>query len=333
MHFEIAYKWVFFLLPLPLLVYAILPPLKKRRLALITPSFMRAATLSDQTPAQGAWITRRNVFGWLTLALCWLALLAAASSPRLVGQPEKKTKLVRSFLIAADISFSMAERDWVVDGKRTSRWEAVRSIMKDFIRERKSDQMGLVMFATHAYLQAPLTDDLTTINWLLDETAVGMAGQMTSIGEAIGFSIKVFRDDTVKHRVMLLLTDGVDSGNDIAPLDAAQAARRDSIVIYTLGIGKAQGSGGYNIDEKGLTELSSITGGKYFNAMNEGELKNVYAELNKLEPIEFEDEQYKPVELLYHYPLLAAVVFGLVFHLINGVVHIFRRTAIGDVAV
>ncbi|MGC3946511.1 MAG: VWA domain-containing protein [Chryseolinea sp.] len=329
MHFEIAYKWVFFLLPVPILVYALLPSLRKRRLGLIIPSFMRAANLSDQKPVKSAWITRRNIFGWLILTLCWISLLAAASSPRLVGEPEKKTKLVRSFLIAADISFSMAERDWVVDGKRTTRWEAVRSIMKDFIKERKSDQMGLVMFATHAYLQAPLTNDLTTINWLLDETEVGMAGQMTSLGEAIGFSIKVFRDDTVKQKVMLLLTDGVDSGNDIAPLDAAQAARKDSIVIYTLGIGKARGSGGYNIDEKGLTELASITGGKYFNAMNEGELKNVYAELNKLEPIEFEDERYKPVELLYYYPLLAAVAFGLIFHLINGVVHLFRRTAIG----
>lgn len=327
MHFEIAHKWVIFLLPLPVLCYALLPALRRRRIGLIIPSFARATTLSDQTPAKGAWITRRNVPGWLTLILCWLALLAAASSPRLVGQPEKKTKLVRSFLIAADISFSMAERDWVVDGRRMTRWEAVRGIMKDFIKERKSDQMGLVMFASHAYLQAPLTDDLTTISWLLDETEVGMAGQMTSLGEAIGFSIKVFRDDTVKQKVMLLLTDGVDSGTDIAPLDAAQAARKDSITIYTLGIGKAQGSGGYNIDEKGLTELASITGGKYFNAMNEGQLKAVYAELNRLQPVEFQDEQYKPVQLLYYYPLFAALVLGLLFHLINGVVHLFRPAA------
>jgi len=324
MHFEIAYKWVFLLLPLPLLVYALLPALRKRRLALITPSFLHAAELSGQKPQTSAWITRRNFFGWISIMLCWICLLAAASSPRYVGKPEKKTKLVRSFLIAADISFSMAERDWIVDGKRMTRWEAVRSIMKDFVEQRKSDQIGLVMFATHAYLQAPLTVDLPTITWLLDETEVGMAGQMTSLGEAIGFSIKVFRNDTIKQKVMLLLTDGVDSGEDISPLDAAQAARKDSITIYTLGIGKAQGSGGYNIDEKGMTEIASLTGGKYFNAMNEGQLKNVYEELNKLEPIQYEEEQYKPVQLLYYYPLLAAIVLGLVFHLFNGIVHLFR---------
>jgi Ca-activated chloride channel family protein len=327
MHFEIAYKWIFLLAPLPLLVYALLPALRKRRLALITPAFMRAAEVSGQKPEKRAWVTRRNIFGWLTLMLCWLFMLAAASSPRYVGKPEKKTKLVRSFLIAADISFSMAERDWVVGGKRMTRWEAVRGIMKDFVKQRESDQVGLVMFATHAYLQSPLTVDLPTIAWLLDETEVGMAGQMTSLGEAIGFSIKVFRTDTIKQKVMLLLTDGVDSGEDIAPLDAAQAARKDSITIYTLGIGKAQGSGGYNIDEKGMTEIAAITGGKYFNAMNEGELKKVYDELNKLEPIEYEEEQYKPVQLLYPYPLLAAVTLGLLFHLINGIVHLFRKAA------
>jgi Ca-activated chloride channel family protein len=324
MHFEIAYKWIFLLAPLPLLVYALLPALRKRRLALITPVFMRAADLSGQKPQKRAWITRRNILGWITLLLCWICLLAAASSPRLIGEPEKQTKLVRSFLIAADISFSMAERDWVVGGKRMTRWEAVRSIMKDFVGQRKSDQIGLVMFATHAYLQAPLTVDLPTITWLLDETEVGMAGQMTSLGDAIGYSIKVFRNDTIKQKVMLLLTDGVDSGEDIAPLDAAQAARKDSITIYTLGIGKAHGSGGYNIDEKGMTEIATMTGGKYFNAMNEGELKKVYDELNKLEPVEYEDQQYKPVQLLYHYPLIAAVTMGLLFHFINGMVHLFR---------
>src|SRR5918993_2631689 len=323
MHFEIAHKWIFFLLPLPLLVYALLPALRKRRLALITPSFARAATVSGEKPETRAWVTRRNILGWIILTLCWISLLAAASSPRFVGEPDKRTKLMRSFLIAADISFTMAERDWIVGGKRMTRWEAVRAIMKDFVKERKSDQIGLVMFASHAYLQAPLTVDLPAIEWLLDETAVGMAGQMTSLGEAIGFSIKVFRSDTIKQKVMLLLTDGVDSGEDIAPLDAAQAARKDSITIYTLGIGKARGSGGYNIDEKGLTEIAAITGGKYFNAMNEGQLKNVYAELNKLEPVQYEEEQYKPVQLLYHYPLLAAVALGLLFHFINGIVHLF----------
>ncbi|MDH7459765.1 VWA domain-containing protein [Chitinophagaceae bacterium 26-R-25] len=327
MHFEIAYKWVIFLLPLPLLLYWLLPAMRRRRASLIAPFFERAARVAGQRPKRNAWISRRNVLGWICLFLCWICLLGAASSPRYVGQPAKKTKTVRSFLIAADISFSMAQTDWVMEGKRMTRWQAVKYVMKDFIKERKSDQIGLVMFGTHAYLQAPLTTDLETINWLLDQTEVGMAGQMTSIGEAIAFSIKVFKEDTIKQKVMLLLTDGIDAGKEILPLDAAQAARKDSITIYTLGIGQAKGSGGYDLDEKTLRDIAYVTGGKYFNAMNEGQMKQVYAELNKMQPVEYEEESYKPVTLLYMYPLAAAIGIGLLFHFLNGIVNLFRRRA------
>lgn len=326
MHFEIAYKWVFLLLPLPLVIYFLLPALKKRRSGLLAPFFNRAATVSGQKPVKRSWITNRNFFGWLALILCWTCLIAAASGPRYVGEPGKKIKTVRSFLIAADISFSMAETDWVMDGKRMSRWNAVKAIMKDFVKNRKSDQIGLVMFATHAYLQAPLTTDLDAIDWLLDQTEVGMAGQMTSIGEAIGYSIKVFKEDTIKQKIMLLLTDGIDAGQNIQPLDAAQAARKDSITIYTLGIGQAHGSGGYDLDEKTLKDIANVTEGKYFNAMNEGQLKAVYKELDKMEPVKYEEETYRPVRLLYMYPLAAAIGLALAFHLINSIVSLFRKS-------
>lgn len=324
MHFEIAYIWIFWLLPLPLLVYWLWPAFTKRRAALLLPSFNRAAMAAGRRPRKSAWITRRNITGWLALSLTWICLLGAASSPRYVGKPGKKIKTARSFLIAADISFSMAQTDWVLDGKRTSRWDAVKTIMKDFVQHRQSDQIGLVLFGTHAYLQAPLTTDLDAITWLLDQTAVGMAGQMTSIGEAIGFSIKVFREDTIKQRIMLLLTDGIDAGQQVQPLDAAQEARKDSIVIYTLGIGKASGSGGYDLDEKTLKNIAQITGGQYFNAMNAGQLKEVYKTLDKLQPVEYEEETYKPVQLLYMYPLAAAIALGLALHLLNGLLQAIR---------
>jgi len=326
MHFEIAYKWIFLLLPLPLVVYFILPALRKRRTGLIVPFFKRAALVSGQKPKSSAWITKRNFLGWLVLALCWFCLLAAASSPRYIGQPGKKIKTVRSFLIAADISFSMAQTDWVLDGKRTSRWQAVKTIMKDFVQNRKSDEIGLVMFGTHPYLQAPLTTDLDAITWLLDQTEVGMAGQMTSIGEAIGFCIKTFKEDTIKQKIMLLLTDGIDEGKSIQPLDAAQAAKKDSIIIYTLGIGKAHGSGGYDLDEKTLKDIANSTNGKYFNAMDEGQLKEVYKELDKMQPVQYEEETYKPVKLLYMYPLAASLLLGFAFHFINGIINLFRSS-------
>ncbi len=324
MHFVIAYKWVFLLLPLPLLVFFVLPPFRKRKSALLAPFYWRAAAVSGQHTRRSSWISRRSILAWITLSLCWVLLLAAASSPRFEGEPGKKTRTVRSFLIAADISFSMAQRDWTIGDKTMTRWEAIRFLLKDFIKERKSDQIGLEMFATHAYLQAPLTTDLETVDWLLDQTEVGMAGQMTSIGEAIAFGIKIFQQDTVKQRVMLLMTDGVDGGTDISPLDAAVAAKRDSVIIYTLGIGTAA-TGGYAIDEKLLTEIAETTGGKYFRATGEQEMQTVYAELNKLQPVVYEENTYKPVVLLYMYPLGLALLLSLAYYLLSG---LFRLVSI-----
>ncbi len=132
--------------------------------------FDQAANISRQRPAKKAWITRRNLFGWLAPYPVLGLFTRSSCLSTLCRKAGKKIKTVRSFLIAADISFSMAQTDWVLNGKRTTRWDAVKNIMKDFVQHRKSDQIGLVMFGTHAYLQAPLTTDLDAISWLLDQT-------------------------------------------------------------------------------------------------------------------------------------------------------------------
>lgn len=327
MHFEIAYKWVFLLLPLPLLAYWLLPPLRRRRAALIAPFYQRAIRVSGQKQQRSSWVSSRNWWMWLMLVFCWICLIAAASSPRLVSKPGKKPKTVRSFLIAADISYSMAQTDWVVHGKRMSRWDAVKALMKDFVVKRKSDQVSLVVFGSNAYLQAPLTTDLNMITWLLDQTEVGMAGQMTNIGDAISFSIKILKEDTIQQKVMFLLTDGVDTGTDILPMDAANVAKKDSIIIYTMGIGTATGKSGYDLDEKTLKNVAAETGGQYFNAMNEQELNQVYATLDKLAPVTYEEDSYTPVTLLYYYPLAAAALLALTFHFLNGIISVWRQAA------
>ncbi len=237
-------------------------------------------------------------------------MIGALSSPQLVGEPEMKVKTARNFLITADISFSMAQKDWKLENKKVRRWDAVKNLMHDFIKERKGDRMGLVFFATNSYVQAPFTPDLQTVDQLLDEADVGMAGQMTHIGKAISMGISLFKEDTIKTKVMLLLTDGVDGGTDILPLDGAEMAKKDSVIIYTIGIGEP-GKSGSDLDEKTLQEIAEITGGKYFRAKDADALKQVYEEVNKLEPIEFEEEENRPVTLLYMYPLGAALGLAL----------------------
>jgi Ca-activated chloride channel family protein len=246
------------------------------------------------------------------------------ASPELVGMPEKKIKTSRNFLILADLSFSMAINDWYIDKKRVTRWEAVKNIMQDFIVKRESDKMGLIFFGSNAYIQAPFTTDLKTVKSMLDEADVGMAGQMTNIGKAIVKGMDMFERDTIQNKVILLLTDGVDSGTDVLPLDAANMAKKDSTIIYTVGIGDP-GDSSSDLDERTLTEIAELTNGKYFRAKDAEALENIYAVLEKLEPVEYEEESYTPKTLLYYYPLGAALVYSALLVLLNNLFIMYKR--------
>ena len=321
--FEFASIWVLWFLPLPFVVYWLLPPLRLRSEVVLVPFLDRAASATGEKLKRGAWITRRNFIQWIFLLLSWICLLLALAKPQLVGEAEMKIKTERSFLVAADISFSMAAKDWVVDGERLSRWEAVKNVLSNFIAKRKGDRMALVFFGTNAYLQTPFTTDLDVVEWFLEETDVGMAGQMTSIGKAIGFGIKMFKEDSLEQKVMLLLTDGQDGGKGITPLDAAYLAKNDSITIYTLGIGDPEAPGS-DLDETTLQNIATITGGKYFRAMDQSAMEEVYKTLEMLEPMEFEEEEYKPVTALYYYPLIAAITLGFLLLFIRRIYSIAK---------
>lgn len=316
-NFEIAYLWVFLLIPLPLLIYWLFPPLRIKSASLQVPNLDKTASITGIKPRKSALISRKNAVISVLLFIVWLLLLFSFSSPRLVGEPELKIKTSRNFLIVADISFSMANTDWMIDGKRTTRWEAVKSVMHEFIEKRTGDRMGLIFFGSSSYIQAPFTSDLSTVDQLLEEADVGMAGQMTNIGKAIVKGIQMFDQDTIKTKVMLVLTDGVDSGTEILPLDAADLARKDSIHIYTLGIGNPE-SASSDLDEKTLTEIAEMTDARYFRAIDTEALSEIYDELDKLEPIEYEEESFVPATLLYPYPMLAAIALTIILTFFRG---------------
>lgn len=322
-NFELAHKWVLFLLPLPFLIIWLLPPLRIKSAALLVPNLTKTEAISGIKSKKSALVKPRNHIVSVALFMIWALLLATLSSPRLVGEPELKIKTSRNFLIVADISFSMANNDWYLEGKRATRWQAVKSVMHEFISKRTGDRMGLIFFGSSAYIQAPFTSDLSTVDQLLDEADVGMAGQMTNIGKAIVKGIEMFDQDTIKTKVMLVLTDGVDSGTEILPLDAADMARKDSIHVYTLGIGNPENSGS-DLDEKTLREIAELTEATYFRAIDTDNLEQVYTELDKLEPIEFEEESFTPVTLLYIYPLLGAIGLSLVLSFILGSISLSR---------
>lgn len=326
-NFEIAFMWVFWLLPLPLLIYWIFPSLRMKSASLSMPNFKKIEAYTGEKPRNSALVKKRNFISWLGLWLIWILTLCALASPQIVEEPELKVKTSRNFLVLADLSFSMAETDWLIDGKRTRRWDAVKDVMHDFISKREGDRMGLIFFGSSAYIQAPFTSDLNTVNQLLDEADVGMAGQMTNIGKAIVKGVQMFEQDTIKTKVMLVLTDGVDAGTDILPLDAADLAKKDSIQIYTIGIGDPSGRGS-DLDEKTLIEISDMTNASYFRAKDTERLDEIYSELDALEPIEYEEEEFKPTTLLYYYPLGLAIALTLLLTFINSLIStikIFRN--------
>lgn len=324
-NFEIANMWVFWLLPLPLLVYGLLPPLRIKSASLAISNFSKATAYTNQKPKTSALVKRRNLFGWIGLVIIWILVVASLSSPQLVGKPDVKVKSARNFLIVADISFSMAQSDWEIDGVKVTRWQAVKEVMHTFISKRQGDRMGLIFFGSSAYIQAPFTPDLKTVDAMLEEADVGMAGQMTNIGKAIVKGIETFDEDTIKTKVMLLLTDGVDAGTDILPLDAADLAKNDSILIYTIGIGNPN-SGNSDLDEPTLKEIAALTEGMYFRAIDADELEKIYEELDTLEPIEYEEESYKPRSLLYYYPMGLALVLAVFLSLVQSTSSALKMT-------
>ena len=136
-NFEIAYQFVFWLFPLPFILYWVLPALRLKSASLLLPDFDKAQKYTGEKARKSAEVKRRNFFSWMLLILIWIFLLAALSSPQIVAKPELKVKTSRSFLIVADISFSMAQTDWRIDGNRVRRWDAVKHVMHNFIEKRE----------------------------------------------------------------------------------------------------------------------------------------------------------------------------------------------------
>ncbi|BDD03074.1 VWA domain-containing protein [Aureibacter tunicatorum] len=321
---EFAHIWVFVLLPLPILIYWLMPPLRMKSSSLSFPNFKKTSEYSGQKPKKAASIKKKNAFIYLMLFIIWSVLIVALAAPELVGKPELKIKESRNFLIVADISFSMAQTDWVVDGQKVRRWDAVKNVIHDFIGKREGDRMGLIFFGSDAFIQAPFTPDLEVVSKMLDEADVGMAGQRTMIGKAIVKGVEMFKEDTIQSKVMLVLTDGIDAGVDIQPLDAAEIAKSDSIQIYTIGIGDPSRPES-DLDEETLKDVAELTEAKYFLGTDTEELEKVYAELDELEPIEYEEESYVPRTPLYQFPLAIAVLLMLLFGGLGSLVSLFKK--------
>lgn len=328
---EFAWIWALYLLPLPLL--ALLLPSKKQgqEAALRVPRLTTGIEAKSQRKG-----TKKISF--LFASLAWIALVLATAQPQWLGEPVSIPAEGRDLMIAVDLSGSMKIDDMQVNGRQVDRLKMIKFVLSDFIQRRVGDRLGLILFADTAYLQTPLTYDRETVSQLLNESLIGLVGEQTAIGDAIGLAIKRFETRKESNKVLILLTDGQNTAGNITPEQANELAINNGVTVYTIGVGadkmlvqsffgNRQVNPSQDLDEDMLTEIATSTGGRYFRARDAESLKQIYATLDELEPIARETRQMRPLQALYYYPLAFALLVTVLMGLFPVVKSLFYRGA------
>ena len=308
------------LLLLPLLAW-----LKGRRGQ--SPAFL----YSSAKLLEGLTRAKRSRAGGFLAALRWLVLavfILALAQPRLLKSTTEVKASGVDIVIALDMSGSMISEDFVVRGERVNRFNMARSVLKGFIDKRPGDRIGLVVFATQAFIATPLSLDHDFLQANLDRLEIGAINEnATAIGDALGTAVNRLRDLKAKSKIIILATDGQNNSGKIQPLLAADAARALGAKVYTVGIGE-QGSApmpvfsngqkvGYqnvpvDVDEETLQKIAEATGGKYYRADNAEKFQKIYAEIDKLEKTEATISKYTEFKELFPGLVAAGVALWLV---------------------
>ena len=309
---ELAFPWALLLLPAPWLVWRFAPPRREQAPALRFPFFRRIARAAGAEPRAGSVILARQRLQMIVSIIVWALLVTALARPERVGEPIEITKAARDVILAIDISGSMDQHDFVAeDGVRVQRLEAVKRVVGQFIEARQGDRVALIIFGSRAFVQAPFTEDLRSVRELLEQTEVGMAGPHTVIGDAIGLAIRTFEAREIQQRLLILLSDGADTGSRMSPVNAAEIAARNGVEIFTIGVGDPGAAGEGQVDLAALEDIAGRAGGRFFVAGDEAGLAAVYDRIDAMAPREVETLSFRPREPLGHWPLGAAAILAL----------------------
>ncbi|MBY8162869.1 VWA domain-containing protein [Vibrio fluvialis] len=309
---EFVWWWLFVLVPLPLIVYCFLPPVKER-----------AAIQLPYLPQQNQAIAPRQWLAKTLVIALWLCLVTAAARPVWYGEPVTTSPKHRDMMLVVDLSYSMSQQDMKSGDQFIDRLSAVKQVLSDFIAKRQGDRLGLIFFADHAYLQTPLTLDRQTIAQQLNQAVLRLIGTKTAIGEGIGLATKTFIDSDAPQRVMILLSDGSNTSGVLEPMEAAKIAKKYHTTIYTVGVGAGEMmvkeffmtrkvNTAEDLDEKTLQAIANETGGQYFRARNQQDLQHIYDTINQLEPISKASQTWRPQSEWFGYPLALALLLSVI---------------------
>ena len=324
------WPWMLLLLPLPYLVRRMTSPVGNASEAALRVPFI------DEFTDEAGKVPELRSGKWLSILayIAWVLLVLAIMRPQWLGEFVEFPVSGRDLIVAVDLSGSMQEEDFLLRGQRVDRLTATKYVAGDFIDRRIGDRIGLILFGERAYLQAPLTLDRETVKTLLYESAIGLAGRATAIGDAIGLAVKRIRQRENANKVLILLTDGANSAGEVEPIEAARLAAREGLKIYTIGVGADEmvvdfffGTRKINpsadLDEETLQNIADMTGGQYFRARDTQELNKIYTILDELEPVERDVRRFRPRKSLYYWPLSGALVIASFIMLST----IFRRVS------
>ncbi|TCL00761.1 Ca-activated chloride channel family protein [Shimia isoporae] len=307
-----AHPFAFALLPLPIILRWLLPAFRQQDSALRLPFFRSLAEAAGVTPREGAAIIRHRRVALIGGAAIWVLAVAALAAPERLGPPQEITKAKRDVVLAIDISGSMDTRDFPgPDGTNQQRFQTVQQVVDQFVQSRDGDRVALIVFGTKAYVQSPLTEDLTTVRDLLERTEVGMAGPQTALGDAIGLAIHTFEASDIDQRLMVILSDGNDTSSTMSPINAAEIARDKGVQIFGVGVGDPEATGENRLDMAVLKDVTRRTGGQAYFAGDAQALEEIYDQIDALNPRDVETLSWRQRESLMHWPLLAAIMIGL----------------------
>jgi Ca-activated chloride channel homolog len=298
-----ALPWVFVLLPLPYAIARWLAGYEAAGEALRVPFFGRLTRMLGAAEERRA--RTRSRLRLAALCVLWLLALTALAAPEELGARVTRTRAARDLLLAVDLSGSMAGTDLSApDGPPVTRLDVVKQAVGEFVRARAGDRLGLLVFGDAPFVQVPFTTDTHVVQQLLDETEVGMAGPRTALGDAVGLALRVLEKSRAESRVVIALTDGNDTGSQVAPLRAARIAKERGVRLYLIGVGDPKVAGEESLNEDVLRGMAELTGGRYLHAEDRAELAAAYAELARLEPVKTTTESFQPKRSVAYLPLL-----------------------------
>ena len=319
--FELACPWFLAALPLPFIIWFLLPTARILCIsALQVPFFSAMQTIVHQEQrslgAQSALIIP---------GIIWVLLVVSGAGPRWVGDPLPVKRAGYNIMMALDLSGSMEMTDMIVQGRPVSRLAVVKQAAEHFVADRTGDRIGLILFGTQAYLQTPLTYDKPSVLMRLEDATVGLAGKTTSIGDAIGLAVKHLKEVPKAGRVLILLTDGANNSGVLAPLKAAEIAKDEAIKIYTIGLGsesdpRAMSPNNFfdfnvsaDLDEATLEQIAQMTGGHYFRATDPESLQAIYQTINQLVRSKQDQATIRPQHDYYPWILACALLLCLIW--------------------